>query len=65
MDAVIRAVVKNVAVATRDLGESLDTPHRKCPLVHPDPSYLSAPFIPKIQDSLDFQVQQEDPQLRL
>jgi hypothetical protein len=29
VDAVIKAVVKNVAVATRDLGESLETPHRK------------------------------------
>ena len=42
VEAVMRAVVKNVAVATRDLGESLETPHRKWPLVHPDPSYLSA-----------------------
>jgi hypothetical protein len=29
VDAVIKAVVKNVAVATSDLGESLETPHRK------------------------------------
>jgi hypothetical protein len=29
VDAVIKAVVKNVAVATNDRGESLETPHRK------------------------------------
>jgi hypothetical protein len=30
--AVRRAVTKKVAVATSDLGEPLETPHRKCPL---------------------------------
>jgi hypothetical protein len=29
VEAVITAVEKNVAVATRDLGESLETPQRK------------------------------------
>lgn len=29
------AVTKNVAVATSDLGDPLETPHRKCPLHNP------------------------------
>lgn len=41
VEAVTSAVVKNVAVATSDLREKRDTPHKKCPLVHPDPSFSS------------------------
>ena len=65
VDAVTKAVVKNVAVATRDLGESLETPHRKWPLVHPDPSYLSAYSLMVIIYSPDSRVRQGDPQLLL
>lgn len=38
-DAVTTAVVKKVAVATRLRGLRRDTPQRKCPLVHPLPSW--------------------------
>lgn len=38
-EAVMTAVLKNVAVATRLRRDNRDTPQRKCPLVHPDPSF--------------------------
>jgi hypothetical protein len=40
VEAVTSAVVKKVAVATRDRRDRRDTPHKKCPLVQPEPSCM-------------------------
>lgn len=37
--AVTSAAEKKEAVAIRDLFDPLETPHKKCPLVQPDPSW--------------------------
>lgn len=38
VEAVMTAVEKKVAVATRLRGDKRETPQRKWPLVHPEPS---------------------------